>query len=229
MAYVSRGLDLYYSKHKEYPKDISLRKQIVKDWYIAYLIVSVEGCVADNSRIISELNEKIYKQRLYDDCSNIYPDGKGGFVIKDDINWVQNGAYVFQDQGPLGDTSITEYIYHNKTINDIYKLRHLAFIKGYKEEMPLSFMELIYPAKMPIKDYFPFIEFDLGTNISLALTKEDKEGFGDIWSEIEIGEDEWSYCIIWIAKDRMLMSLEYELYYFKQIRNNVHLFELSFH
>lgn len=230
MPYIARGLDTYEEEHQELPKDITLRKQIIKDWYITRLIASIDKCVADKSRILSDTTTKIYREREYDTCC-FYPDDKGEIVIKDEAIWVKEGNDVFQDGGILGDTRLTEYTYYNSTIPYIYHLKHLEYINGYKEENTLSFLELIYPIKMPTKDYFPFVEFDIGTKIPLLLTEEEKQRYKenlDEFSSLTIDEDLWCFCIIWIDKDRMFMSLEYTFYYFKQIGKNVHLFDLGF-
>ena len=82
---------------------------------------------------------------------------------------------------------------------------------------------------MPTKDYFPFTEFDIGTDIPFILTKEEKDDENRQFSNIiRVEEDIWCLCIFWIDKDRMFMSLECNYYYFKQIGKNVHLFELIF-
>lgn len=230
MPYIARGLDTYEEEHQELPKDITLRKQIIKDWYITRLIASIDKCVADKSRILSDTTTKIYREREYDTCC-FYPDDKGEIVIKDEAIWVKEGNDVFQDGGILGDTRLTEYIYYNSTIPYIYHLKHLDYINGYKEENTLSFLELIYPTKMPTKDYFPFVEFDIGTKIPILLTEEEKQRYKenlDEFSSLTIDEDLWHYCILWIDKNRMFVSLECSDYYFKQIGKNVHLFEIIY-
>ena len=85
---------------------------------------------------------------------------------------------------------------------------------------------------MPTKDYFPFLEFDIGTKIPLVLTEEEKQKYkedSDDFSSLTIDEDEWNRCIVWIDKDRIYVSLINETYYFKQVGKNVHLFELLYH
>lgn len=235
MPYIARGLDTYEEEHQELPKDITLRKQIIKDWYITRLIASIDKCVADKSRILSDTTASIYREREYNTCC-FYPDDKGEIVIKDEAIWVKERDYAFQDGGIIGDTRLTEYIYYSSTIPYIYHLKHLEFVKGYREEMPLSLIELIYPAKMPTKDYFPFIEFDIGTKIPLPLTEEEKQRYEenlDNFSSITINHNfdaksYWCFCIIWIDEHRMFMSLENTFYYFKQVGKNVHLFDLGF-
>lgn len=226
MPYIARGLDTYYEKHQEFPKDATLRKQIIKDWYITWLIASIDKCVADKSRILSDTTTKIYREREYDTCC-FYLNDKGKIVIKDEAIWVKEGDDVFQDGGIMGDTRLIEYIYYSSTIPYIYHLKHLEFVKGYREIMPLSFLELIYPTKMPTKDYFPFAEFDIGTKIPLVLTEEERQE-GSYYSNVTIEDADWCYCILWIDKDRMFMSSECSLYYFKQIGKNVHLFEIIY-
>ena len=225
--YVGRGLDTYYEKHQEYPKDITLMKKIIKDDIIKIEISFIEKCVADKSRIISDTTTKIYRERKYDTCC-FYPDGKGGLESRDEAIWFRDGDYLYQDGGVLADVELIEYIYYNSTIPYIYHLKYLEFIKAYSSDYPLSFLKLIYPAKMPTKDYFPFIEFKLGTEIPLILTeREEKEEL--LFSKIIVDEDEWNRCIVWIDKDRMFVSLINETYYFKQVGKNVHLFELLYH
>ena len=213
MSYVARGLDTYYEKHQEYPKDIALRKKIIRDWYITRIIASIEKCVADKSRIISDTTTKIYREMEYD----------VKFIVPDNLPIEEP----FREYGWLSDCVLTEYIYYNSTIPYIYHLKYLEFIKAYSSDYPLSFLKLIYPAKMPTKDYFPFIEFKLGTEIPLILTeREEKEEL--LFSKIIVEEYIWCLCIVWIDKDRMFISLDYEFYYFKQVGKNVHLFKLRF-
>ncbi|AQQ59190.1 hypothetical protein XJ32_02645 [Helicobacter bilis] len=217
MPYIARGLDTYEEEHQELPKDITLRKQIIKDWYITRLIASIDKCVADKSRILSDTTTKIYREREYDT----------GFIVLDNLPLEEP----FKEYGWLSDTRLTEYTYYNSTIPYIYHLKHLEYINGYKEENTLSFLELIYPTKMPTKDYFPFVEFDIATKIPLLLTEEEKQRYKenlDEFSSLTIDEDLWHYCILWIDKNRMFVSLEYTVYYFKQIGKNVHLFDLGF-
>ncbi len=217
MPYIARGLDTYEEEHQELPKDITLRKQIIKDWYITRLIASIDKCVADKSRILSDTTTKIYREREYDT----------GFIVLDNLPLEEP----FKEHGWLSDTRLTEYIYYNSTIPYIYHLKHLEYINGYREENFLSFLELIYPTKMPTKDYFPFVEFDIGTKIPILLTEEEKQRYKenlDEFSSLTIDEDLWHYCILWIDKNRMFVSLEYTFYYFKQIGKNVHLFDLGF-
>ena len=214
MSYVARGLDTYYEKHQEYPKDIALRKKIIRDWYITRIIASIEKCVADKSRIISDTTTKIYREMEYD----------VKFIVPDNLPIEEP----FREYGWLSDCVLTEYIYYNSTIPYIYHLKYLEIIKAYSSDYPLSFLKLIYPAKMPTKDYFPFIEFKLGTEIPLILTeREEKEEL--LFSKIIVEEYIWCLCIVWIDKDRMFVSLINETYYFKQVGKNVHLFELLYH
>lgn len=218
MSYIARSLDTYEDEHQELPKDITLRKQIIKDWYITRLIASIDKCVADKSRILSDTTTKIYREREYDTR----------YIVPDNLPIEEP----FRETGWLSDTNLVEYIYYSSTIPYIYHLKHLDFIEGYKNDNPLSYLNLIYPAKMPTKDYFPFIEFDVGAEIQLVLTEKERQE--EYYSSITIydnsyAQDYWSLCIVWIDKDRMFMSLDYTFCYFKQIGKNVHLFEVTFH
>lgn len=218
MPYIARGLGTYYEKHQEYPKDIALRKHIIKDWYITRLIASIEKCIADKSRIFSDTTTNIYRERKYE------PD----YIVPDNLPLEEP----FKESGWLSDTGLTEYIYYNSSISRIYHLKHLEYIKGYQQQDSLSLLELIYPAKMPTKDYFPFVEFDIGAEIPLVLTEEERQRGHD--SSIRISnwfdiESFWCFCIIWIDEHRMFMSLDDTFCYFKQIGKNVHLFELVLH
>lgn len=209
MPYYVRGLDTYYKKHQEFPKDAALRKQIIKDWYITRIIASIEKCILDKSRIISDITQKIYREREYNST----------FILPDNLPLEEP----FKEWGWISD-GLKERIYYKSSIPYIYHLLHLEYIKAYQKEAPLSYLELIYPTKMPTKDYFPFVKFDIGTkNIPLVLTKEEQ---GRRFDSIDIDKYEWCYCIVWIDKDRMFISLIEDFYYFKQIGNNVHVFEL---
>lgn len=210
-------------------KDKEFRKKLVRDYFIEH-INAIEKCIADKSRIISDATEKTYRKREYETCC-FYPDGKGGLEARNEAIWVGEGDFRYQDSGVFLDSRLTEYIYYNSSIPYIYHLEYLEFINGYKEEERLSVLNLIYPAKMPTKDYFPFIEFDLGTKIPIMLTEKEKEKYKeslDDFSNYEIEESSWNYCILWIDKDRMFINLYCEAYYFKQVGKNVHLFELTY-
>ena len=218
-------------------KDREFRKRLLKDSLIKEYINPIEYCIANKNRIQNDIDYK--RQRKYN-TNFIYPDGKGGFVDKDGGKWINKGDFVFQDGGILADTSLEETIYYNKTIKDIYDLKRLeimdSFVLNLLEDV-LSFLTLIYPAKMPIKDYFPFIDFDYGTKIELPLTEEEKQSCKEVEntkecleskSNIKITDFHWCYCIIWIDKDRMYMNLDCNSYYFKQIGKNIHFFELTY-
>lgn len=193
--------------------DKQFRKEVLKKYKLV-IINAIEYCIADKSRILSDINKKIYREISYD-TDKIFS------------NEIIEAEPYFAKHGFLADTRLIEYIYYNKTIRDIYHLKYLEFIKNYKEEMPLSLIELIYPIKMPIKDYFPFVEFDIGTTIPLFLTEEEKQRY-EYFLNYDIKKSDWDYCIFWIDKKRLFMNLDCNSYYFKQIDKNVHLFELTF-
>lgn len=193
-------------------RDKEIRKKFVRE-YVFEIINAIEKCIADKSRIISDTTEKTHRKREYEKYSIYYPNE----VIK---------KYPYFE-----DSRLAEYIYYTSSISYIYHLKYLEFIKGYKEEERLSILNLVYPAKMPTKDYFPFIEFNLGTKIPIMLTEEEKERYKenlDDFLNYKIEESDWGYCILWIDKDRMFMSLYCNDYYFKQVGKNVHLFELTY-
>lgn len=230
MPYWVQGLDTYYEEYKEFPKDTAIRKRIVKDWYIANIVASIEKCIADTSRILSDEIKKGYREKEYNTCC-FYYDDNGLITTKNEAIWVKDKNFTFQDGGILADTRLIEYIYDNATIRDIYHLKHLEYIDNYINEYSSSLLALIYPSKMPTKDYFPFIEFDIGTKIPLLLTEEEKQRYKDdvdIFSNLEIAKQDWAYCIFWIDLQSMFISLDCNIYYFKQIDKNVHLFEITF-
>lgn len=196
--------------------DKEFRKEIITKYHIV-TINAIEQCISDKARITSEKDYKTYKEREYD-TDYIYPNE---VIMKEHL----------QKYGYLVDTRLEEYIYYNSSIPYIYHLEYLEFINGYKEEERLAILNLIYPAKMPKKNYFPFIEFEIGTKIPIMLTEEEKEKYKeslDDFSNYKIEESSWNYCILWIDKDRVFMSLICDNYYFKQVGKNVHLFKLIY-
>lgn len=221
-------------------RDKEFRKKLIREFFLE-IINAIEYCISDTVRMISDKDYKIYREREYD-TSFIYPDGKGGFVFKEGGIWVEDKVrgYSFQDGGVLGDIRLEERIYYNKTIKDIYILNHLELMELYNiysMEYPLSFSELVFPAKMPTKDYFPFADFDLGTKITLPLTDaekreceeaDDPQDCLEMKSNLEITKFDWCYCILWIDKDRMYMNLDCNNYYFKQVGKDTHFFELTY-
>lgn len=133
------------------------------------------------------------------------------------------------------DAGLTEIIYYNKTIKDLYNLKRLELIARYKNEDSLDFIERIYPTKMPKEDYFPFADFDLGTEIPLLLTAEEKQrwdngGNGlEIMSRVEVGKSDWSLCILWIEDQSLFITLGGCLdFYFKQVGKDTHCFEIEY-
>lgn len=196
-------------------RDKEFRINLIRE-YVFEIINAIEKCIADKSRIISDTTEKTYRKREYERYSIYYPNE----VIK---------KYPYFE-----DSRLAEYIYYTSSISYIYHLKYLEFINNHKEEERLFYLNLIYPAKMPTKDYFPFIEFDLGTKIPIMLTEEEKERYKkylDDYLSFKIQALEWEYCILWIDKDRMFMrSVNFGCndYYFKQVGKNVHLFELTY-
>lgn len=221
-------------------RDKEFRKKIIREYFLG-IINAIEYCITDKARMISDKDCKIYKEREYD-TRFIYPNGKGGFVFKEGGIWIKDKerGYSFQDGGVLADIRLEERIYYNKTIKDIYHLKHLELMEDYKiysMEYPLSFSELVFPAKMPTKDYFPFIEFGLDSKMILPLTEaekheceeaDDPKDCLEMKSNLEITDFYWCYCILLIDKDRMYMNLDCNNYYFKQIGKNVHLFKLTY-
>lgn len=186
-------------------RDKEFRRKLIRDSLLEGIVDETEKCIADKSRIIRDKVEKVYRERLYE------------------VGNMGNGFCYTSDSG------LKEYIYYSSSIPYIYHLKYLEFINDYKDEERLSVLNLIYPAKMPTKDYFPFIEFDLYTKIPLILTEEEKQRYKedlDDFSVEDIIDIDWCYCILWIDKDRMFMNLLNEAYYFKQVGKNVHLFKL---
>lgn len=183
------------------------RKKLIRDSILEEIIEATEKCVADKRRTIKDTNTKMYREMPYED-----------------YGWCDYKR----------DARLTGIVYYNKTIKDIYHLKHLEFIKRYRQEMSISLMKLIYPAKMPREDYFPFADFDLGTEIPLLLTEEEKkrwnnDGGGlEIMSRVEVSDSDWNYGIFWIDSHRVFMNLVSEAYYFKQIGKDAYLFELSY-
>lgn len=181
-------------------RDKDFRKKLIRDSLLGEAIDEMEKCQLDKYEILEDTTNKIRRTKFY------------GFL-------------------PCfaRDKSLYEEIYYSSTIPYIYHLKHLEFINDYKGEERLSLMKLIYPAKMPTKDYFPFIEFDLGTKIPLVLTEDEKQRYKESlnsFSNYDINSYSWCYCILWIDSNRMYMSLFDEDYYFKQVGKNVHLFRL---
>lgn len=190
-------------------EDKNFRKEVDKK-YAFVSFNAIEKCVADATRIMSDKSTKLYRQRTYN-TDKVFPDG----VIVED-QW-----------GYLVDTNLTEIIYYDKNIEQIYQLKRLEYIKSYHSEDPLSFLEFIYPSKMPREDYYPFLEFKYGTEIPILLTEEEKKA-NIYFSSLKIDETALAYNIIWLDKYRMLMNLNNEVYYFKKFGKDLYFYELSF-
>ncbi len=205
------------------------RKEVIKNFNIAD-INAIETCILDKNRILRNEDKKTYREIEYE-TSFIFPDGNGGFILKKEGFFVGEGDYAIYDGGVLSDIRLIEYVYYNQTIKNIYHIKHLEFIKETIDNydiafMPLSLIELIYPAKMPTKDYFPFIEFDIDTEIQLPLTTEEKQHVNEETYLIKMSDEYWFYCIFWLDSQKMFIALEYKDYYFKQVGKNLHLFEI---
>lgn len=179
--------------------DKDFRKKLVRDYFIKE-IKEVEKCVADKHRIVSNENKITHREIVYNTDA---PCGERDFGLR-------------------------EYIYHNKTIKDVYALRRPGFVESYRVDTLLSFINLIYPAKMPLKDYYPFTELDLRSQITMPLTAEEKKrrDTNNAYSIWDIDEFSWSHCVLWLDSHRLFMNLENRAYYFKQVDKDVHLFEI---
>lgn len=189
-------------------KNKDFRKKLIRDSILEEFIEATEKCVADKHKTIKDTNTKMYREMPYEE----------------DYGWCNYGR----------DARLTGIIYYNKIIKDIYRLKRLEFIKAYRQERALSFIEIIYPTKMPKEDYFPFADFDLDAEIPLLLTTEEKkrwddgEGGLEIMSRVEISDYDWNYGIFWIDSHRVFMNLECEAYYFKQVGKDTHFFAISY-
>ncbi len=165
----------------------------------------IEKHISNKANIISDIYKGMYRETTYRDIEDIY------------------------------SKNFTETIYPNKTIKDIYNIKRLEFIARYKNEDSLDFLERVYPTKMPKADYFPFADFDLGTEIPLLLTAEEKkrwddsEGGLEIMSKIEVDKYFWCLCVLWIDDKRLFMTFGGCLdFYFKQVGKDTHLFEIDY-
>lgn len=129
-------------------KDKELRKRVIKKDILSF-VKEVDSYIANDSHIKKIHNAKDSKEIVYhNDDSTI----------------------------PLNEWhTITRTIYYNKTLREIYAMKQAEYI-AYRDD-PLTIAQMIYPAKMPTKDYFPFIEFDIDTKIPLyyLLKKKNKD------------------------------------------------------
>ena len=184
-------------------KDKELRKRVIKKDILSF-VKEVDSYIANDSHIKEIHNAKDSKEIVYhNDDSTI----------------------------PLNEWhTITRTIYYNKTLREIYAMKQAEYI-AYRDD-PLSIAQMIYPAKMPTKDYFPFIEFDIGTKIPLLLTEEEKQRYKEdleAFSSLTIDKYLWTYCILWLDSHRMYITMYYYDYYFKQVGKDLHFIKIIDH
>ncbi|MGX2983994.1 hypothetical protein ACWIWK_00715 [Helicobacter sp. 23-1048] len=161
------------------------------------------------------------------------------FLDKDD-NW----GYI--------NANVTAITHPHTTIAKVYErlrkeeLENAAFPVYMGEIVPLDFVNKIFPATMPTKDYGAFLDYDMGARIKIALSKEEREKIQQSeyeynlndFSVVEIGEDNgagwavplWDFGVItWADSSRMLFEFdECSGYYFKQVGDDVWLINLHY-
>ncbi|MGX2973103.1 hypothetical protein [Helicobacter sp. T3_23-1059] len=221
---------------QKYCVDREFRKKVSKK-YARILMQSLDTIIADKSRIERVRLHNGSKIASYD-TSGIFP--KELVFLDEDNNWGFINAIV---------TAIT---HPHTTIAKVYErlrkeeLENAAFPVYMGEIVPLDFVNKIFPATMPTKDYGAFLDYDMGARIKIALSKEEREKIQQSeyeynlndFSVVEIGENNgaggvvpwWDFGVIsWADSNRMLFDYnECKSYYFRQMGDNVELITIHY-
>ena len=221
---------------QKYCVDREFRKKVQRK-YALILIQALDTILADKSRI-----ERV---RLHN-RSKIASYNTNGIFPKEVVNLDKDN-----DWGYI-NANVTAITHTNTTIAKVYErlrkeeLENAAFPVYMGEIVPLDFVNKIFPATMPTKDYSAFLDYDFGARIKIALSKEERETIQQSeyeynlndFSVVEIGEDNgadgvvpwWDFGVIsWADSSRMLFAFdECSGYYFKQVGDDVQLINLHY-
>ncbi|MWV68459.1 hypothetical protein [Helicobacter saguini] len=164
------------------------------------------------------------KRRVKEGASMVLDDINSVLAQDDRIKYKKEYRYYTEmTYNSIGYARIDELEHFDLTI---YKDTNMKTIYSKERIFVSSDMNIlaneIYPSIMPTTDYYPFIQYDIDSTIEI------KNNDGKVIYAFEIEIEYWTYGCLHFANNTMLLGLDFNIFYFRQVGKDVYFINVPF-
>ncbi|WP_238699497.1 hypothetical protein, partial [Helicobacter saguini] len=163
------------------------------------------------------------KRRVKEGASMVLDDINSVLAQDDRIKYKKEYRYYTEmTYNSIGYARIDELEHFDLTI---YKDTNIVTIYNKNGDFASNrdfFEREIYPSIMPTTDYYPFIQYDIDSTIEI------KNNDGKAIYTHDIRVEDWAYGCLHFANNTMLLGLDFNIFYFRQVGKDVYFINVPF-